>query len=1300
MDPQRAAPETARIPMRTFDIGDPLPTGTVLLEASAGTGKTWTIAALVTRHIAEGVVTLPEMLVVTFGRAASQELRARVREALVRAERALAASLAAPDPGAIESNAASNNGSTESSQEAPREAPSEAATQVPRQETATTASGDELTALLLDADTAERSARLRRMRLALASFDSATIATTHQFCREVLRNLGVAGNTDASARLVEDLDDLLVEVVDDLYLRGFVGDSQVPVFTRRQALAIARRAVDDVHAQLRPLDAAPGSEPARRVAFARAVRRELDVRERRLQVMHYNDLLTQLAQALEDEESPARARMRRRWRVVLVDEFQDTDPIQWQVLQRAFAGHARALVLIGDPKQAIYAFRGGDVVTYLAAAAEADVRATLTRNYRTDAPLVDALQVLLQAAALGDEQIVVHPVQAHLRSSRLAGAPHPEPLRLRQVLRREHLDGDTKMPAVRAHIARDLALDVARLLASGASFDGRPLRAKDVAVIAATSRTLLDVQQALRDVGINAVSTGGSNVLASRAAHEWLTLLEAMAAPHRSTLTRAAALTDLLGYTPEQLDGSEPRVAGPRGLDDLGDFEDLNGPGDLDHLAGVDSADDPTHRMDRRGRAADPESSREDLDDVLAARMRRLARLYSRHGAAAVLEALTISGLPARLLSRIGGERDLTDVRHVGQLLHETSREGSLGLVGLLEWLRAQMAQDAPQSSGARTRRLDSDSAAVQLATIHGSKGLQYPIVYLPSLTERWVADRTEIPLFHDDPPHRTRCLDVGGPDSPGRRQAEVRHLAEEAGESLRHLYVAMTRAQSQVVTWWSPSSNTKSAPLHRLLFGRTPPRPLESVPEPPAPEARTPKPSPDEPARAEQVPPPFGGLGLPIPDVVALPRTDDEAQQRLRAWAQLGAFHLERADHPAAIAQTPPAPLPDLRVRTFDRWIDTVWRRTSYSALSSPQDTTVGSSDSPWPGVAPAPAGALDAGDEFGDVGSEPETTLRDDESDPRRSPTAAPMLPGLALAGVDVASPMADLPVGATFGSLVHAVLEHADPHAPDLAQELLTHVREQLVRWPVDLEPRHLADALVQVCDSPLGPLAGDTTLRAIGRRDRLCELDFELPLGGGDIEGSGRPGLGRTRVEQAVLGDLAPLLRAHLPTGDPVRAYADVLDAHPSLATQELRGYLTGSVDVMLRVGDRYLVVDYKTNWLGPIDEPLTAAAYRPEALAEAMSASSYPLQALLYAVVAHRFLRWRLPAYDPERHLGGVLYLYVRGMCGPQTPVVDGSVCGVFSWRPPVDLVLAVSDLLDGAPTQPTRRSTARPRGRS
>jgi exodeoxyribonuclease V beta subunit len=190
-----------------------------------------------------------------------------------------------------------------------------------------------------------------------------------------------------------------------------------------------------------------------------------------------------------------------------------------------------------------------------------------------------------------------------------------------------------------------------------------------------------------------------------------------------------------------------------------------------------------------------------------------------------------------------------------------------------------------------------------------------------------------------------------------------------------------------------------------------------------------------------------------------------------------------------------------------------------------------------------------------------------------------------------------------------------------------------------------------------------------------------MEFELPLAGGDVRDY--------PAEPVTLGDVAPLLRAHLPTGDPLLAYAAALGL-PSLGGQDLRGYLTGSVDVVLRVGEqepRYLVVDYKTNWLGGLpdgEEPrLTSDDYRPEVLAAAMGHSDYPLQALLYAVVLHRFLRWRQPGYDPAVHLGGVLYLYLRGMCGPETPLVDGQPCGVFAWQPPVALVEALSDLLDG-----------------
>ncbi|HEY0890786.1 MAG TPA: UvrD-helicase domain-containing protein [Nocardioides sp.] len=1120
-----------------FDITGPLPTGTTLLEASAGTGKTWTIGALVTRYVAEGHARLEELLVVTFGRAASQELRERVRAQLVEAERALAGE------------------------------------EVP--------ATDLMDVLLVD-DPAERACRHRRVSEALAGFDAATIATTHQFCSLVLSSLGVAGDTDIRARLVEDLDDLLTEVVDDLYLRAYAFGDAEPDFPIAVARQIARAAVADPQARLEPGDADPQSPAGRRVAFARKVREELERRKRRLGILSYDDLLSQLADALADPDAPARARMRQRWRIVLVDEFQDTDPVQWQVLDRAFSGHA-TMVLIGDPKQAIYAFRGGDVTTYLQAASTAAVQHTLDTNWRSDDALLTSFQRLLAGAALGDERIVVHDVAAHHAGTRLAGAPQPAPFRLR-VVSREQLGRRGTRPLtvgdVRPHIAQDLALDVKALLASRATFDGRPLEPRDVAVIAYRHADLAAAQQALREVGVPAVIAGGGSVFATPAAVEWLELLEALEQPHRTARVRAAALTCFVGQTPEALD------------------------------AGGDQ-----------------------LTDDVAERLRRWAEVFTLRGVAAVLEAATAAGLTARVLSTVGGERRLTDLRHIGEALHEVALSERLGPVAMVAWLRGQIAEGRAGRGAERTRRLDSDAAAVQLVTIHASKGLEYPVVYVPSLWDRNVP-KPSTPLFHDDEGHR--CLNVGG-SGPGWGDHVARWAREEAGEWLRLLYVAVTRAQSQVVAWWAPTRNTPASPLHRMMQGRRP-------------------------GQAE-VPQEFDN------------RSDEDAAMVFRHWQEAGGPVPEPARWAPEAADPPREPAGQLAVRRFTREVDTAWRRTSYSALTAVADT-------------PAPL-----------VACEPEATAKQDEGlaatlTTTSTTTVTTDLPADPVHPVpSSASPMADLPVGATFGSLVHGVLEHTDPDAADLRAELLGQIEEQLVRWPVDLDVGVLADALVQVLDSPLGPLAG-TTLRQVPLRDRLREMEFELPLAGGDGGGldttrSARRldhrGTGETR-----LGALAPLLRAHLPDGDPVRAYADALD-RPALGGQSLRGYLTGSLDLVMRVrpdgGEpRYLVVDYKTNRLGDLERPLTAHDYRPELLAAAMGHSDYPLQALLYAVVLHRFLRWRQPGYDPAVHLGGVLYLYVRGMCGPDTPLVGGDPCGVWSWRPPVALVEAVSDLLDGRVT--------------
>lgn len=1086
-----------------FNLLGPLPPrrSTTVLEASAGTGKTFALAGLVTRYIAEGAATLDQMLLITFSRAATEELRDRVHRQIVDALDAF------DDP--------------------------------------VRAGDNEVLHHLLDATDAVRRDRRQNLGDALAAFDAATIATTHQFCQLVLRSLGVAGDTDSGVTLVESLDELVTEIVEDLYLRHFGREKDKLVLEYSDALRLAREVVRHPATELRPKNPEPDSRAAVCVRFAKDVLDELDKRKRQRGILGYDDLLSRLADALDADDSPAQLRMHQRWPIVMVDEFQDTDPVQWRVIDRAFTKRS-TLILIGDPKQAIYAFRGGDIVTYLDAAQTAGTQMTLDKNWRSDAALVERLQAVLRDVQLGDERIIVEKVTAHHIGSRLAGAACNNPFRLRVVKRDAFGCSGTEtigIDQLRTHIPKDLAADIRNLLGSGAKFAGEPLRAGDIAVIVEKHKDARACYDGLRNADIPVVYTGDSDIFNSDAAEDWLTLLEAFDQPHRPGIVRAAAATMFFGETAESL------IAG-----------------------------------------GDP------LTDRVAETLREWAAHARERGVAAIFEAAQLAGVGDRVLSWRNGERQMTDLAHMTQLLQEAAHREHFTLPALRDWLRAQ--REERSGAAERFRRLDNDAAAVQVMTVHGSKGLQFPIVYLPFAFNNHV-QVPDLVLYHEG---STRCLHVGGRDSPDFAEVSKRGLKEDASDDSRLMYVAMTRAQAQVVAWWAPSWDEPHGGLSRLLRGRRPREPM-------------------------------------VPDrVLPAEISDEEALARFKEWEAEGGPVIEESvviPVPARAAEITPQ---SIDARHFHRPIDTAWRRTSYSGLIRAVEATP--------------------------VSSEPEMVELDDEVAEIPLTTEA--------VGEDVPSPMAELPTGAKFGSLVHAVLETADPFAADLAAELEARVREHSVWWPVDVEAAELAAAMVPMHNTPLGPLAGDTTLRQIGLRDRMREMDFEFPLAGGDLRASG---------PDIRLSQVGELLRAHLPADDPLASYAERLTG-AGLGPQPLKGYLSGSVDAVLRVDGRYLVVDYKTNWLGDPNRPLTAADYSRPRLAEAMLHSDYPLQALLYSVVLHRFLRWRQPGYAPERHLGGVLYLFLRGMCGPDTPTEDGHPAGVFSWQPPTALIAALSDLLD------------------
>ncbi|WP_227985297.1 UvrD-helicase domain-containing protein [Nocardia spumae] len=1106
-------PEASATTPGHFDLCGRLPAGTTVLEASAGTGKTYAIVGLAVRFVAEGVVDISELLLVTFSRAATQELRERTRERFVTAANAL------DDPDTAR------------------------------------ASADELISYLATADAEEVDRRRGRLVAALSDFDAGTISTTHGFCQRMLDELGIAGEHDPRVRLVEGIDELVGTVAEDLYLARYArGGAPMPI---RQAVSLAVAAVADRRARLVPGEELGDHPAAEAAAFAAAVRAEVERRKRLSGIRDFDDQLVLLHEILADPAHGERAcrRIRERFPVTLVDEFQDTDPLQWDILRRVFHNHC-TLVLVGDPKQAIYAFRGAEVLSYLDAVAHADARRELDTNRRSDAGLLAALRHLFGGAALGHPEITVPEVRAVRPRTRLGGAADSAiPLRLRLLPRQGAgaLNG-SGFPAVvrqRDRVAADLAADIVRVLESGLRIDDRELGPGDIAVLVRTRAQVDVVRAALDRAGVASVLAGGASVFATRSATDWLWVLRALEQPHRGDRVRLAATTPLLGHSAAEIDAGGA-----------------------------------------------------DLVGRLSTQLRDAARLFARSGFAAVFDRLSAQARPApRLLGQSGGERRLTDLRHIAQLLDEVAARESLGLTALTRWLADRVRDPASGTVAGRSRRLDRDAAAVQIATVHASKGLEFPLVYLPFAWDGAKNPKPSTLLFHDGD---ERVLDVGGPDAPGYAEHKRWCEAEEAGEELRLLYVALTRAQCQVVAWWAPTYGTAASPLHRMVLGRTPG-------------------SADVPPRC---------------DVAA----DPMVLQQLRDWAGsagpgLIAIEPVRAPEPARLrGERGDLGAVDLAAARFERTVDHDWRRTSYSALTASAHDQQPLADS---GAPDTPAGGTDE-----PLSPAPEFQTADAAEDEFSG--AAPSL-------------MNDLPYGAEFGTLVHGVLELVDTDAPDLAAEVRARCGRAIAELMADIDPDDLARALVAVLRTPLDPVA----LADIRSRDRLNELEFELPLAGGDDP----------VAQRVTLRRIGALLRTHLSADDPFAGYADAIDRLDDVV---LRGYLTGSIDAVLRTaGPRFVVVDYKTNRLGAGD--LTVAHYGRDRMAEEMMRSHYPLQALLYSAALHRYLRWRMPDYDPARHLGGVRYLFVRGMIGPATP----PGYGVFDWDPPADLVVALSDLLAG-----------------
>ena len=1259
----------------TFDlVTTPLATGITRLEASAGTGKTYTLAGLFLRLILEAGIPAGEILVVTFTEAATAELRDRIRQRLQTALRALEGDPAAADP---------------------------------------------LVTALAERARPDKAAAAQALRNALEAFDLVSIHTIHGFCQRTLQDSAFESGILFDVELVTDQSPLLHEIAADYFRRlihrgdpllasialsqhltpetlsqmlkqclthqqlrllpaepprplaeverllgttfaelrtAWAGtaaqqESLKTYFTGGKKWAVKNHAKADIiaahaatlAASLSPSDGersgAPASGPARtcpapgrelagpeasapalaagglstelwkaveffslsavradlvkgkqmpapvpplfglceqlqtladdfalghRLAFLKTSRQELENRKQQAKQQSFDDLISRLAAALDRPEGVALASaVRRKFRAALIDEFQDTDPLQWKIFH-AFFGQSpdHRLYLIGDPKQAIYGFRGADVRAYLEAAPPGETKHSLATNYRSETSLVRAVNAIFTHAgrhtAFVENGIEFTPAQAAGQTdkapfTRDGGRPAPF-----QVWNWAPDAAAATGRQAQAQLPPAVAAEISRLLTGSCALGGRPLQPRQIAVLVESHRQAGWIQSALHELKIPSVEQAMDSVFASTEARELQWILAAILAPANEPLVKAALTTDTLGLDADA----------------------------LQTLAGSQSD--------------------------WQARLQRLAgyrECWESDGFFFTFSRLVREGRVIEQLLRFpDGERRITNILHLGELLQTAGQAAHLSPLRLKQWLEERrLSDDAPAESF--QLRLESDEDAVQIVTIHRSKGLEYPVVFCPFLSKGARIgnlrvdgrDVQKVVLFHADTGELTWDLSpVPAPEH--ERQAVKESLAEQ----MRLLYVALTRARNRcyLVSACYADWRKAATALDWLFLPQK-----ENVTD----YAATLK--------------------------AAKPATGDWGSE----WETIAAAAKASSPPAIAISELPTAPgqpwqptrlaAESLNPRFCARHIYPSWFLSSYTQLSSR-----------------LPAGHADELDQ------------------PDRDEAAVAPEPG-----VDEPAPATPpvgifaLPPGARTGDCLHKILEEFD-FAAGVDAATADWVKPRMEAFGL-FEEAHTAavcEMLSRLCRAPLAPGQPHFTLSRVPKEHRLAEMEFHFPAEHLDADAllatirnadkpsstgilpvGSRTGFQPVRIESQQADFTTDRLEA-CPTADRLEA----------CATKPVDGFLKGFMDLVFAFEGRYYVLDWKSNRLGNRVEE-----YNQEAMAREIRHSFYDLQYHLYTVALDRYLRVRLPGYDYEKHFGGVLYVFLRGV----TP--ENSNLGIFRARP-------------------------------
>ncbi|WP_447882814.1 exodeoxyribonuclease V subunit beta [Serratia fonticola] len=840
------------------------------------------------------------------------------------------------------------------------------------------------------------------------------------------------------------------------------------------------------------------------------IRLSIQQEKRQRAELGFDDLLSRLDAALQSAGGEQLAlAIRQRYPVAMIDEFQDTDPQQYRIFQKLYVGREECgLLLIGDPKQAIYAFRGADIFTYMKARSEVSAHYTLETNWRSSPAMVGSVNRLFAQVEkpflFG--QIPFIEVAAAAKNQELVFEWQNKPQPAMQFWLQPG-DG-AGVSDYQQLMARLCAAQIRDWLSAGQAGEAwlvkgeqrRHVQASDITILVRSRAEAALVRDALSALAIPSVYLSNrDSVFDTPEAKDLLWLLQAVLAPEQERTLRCALATGLLGLDALTLDGLNHNESA---------WDDL-----------VNEFDEYRSHWLRRG--------------VLPMLREVMAK---RH-------------LAENLLASPGGERRLTDVMHLGELLQEATAQLD-GEHALVRWLAQQIAQPNRQSDNQQLR-LESDRHLVQVITIHKSKGLEFDLVWLPFVGN--FRQQQQV-LYHDRQTFKA-LLDLNA-NEESVAWAEEERLAED----LRLLYVALTRSVYHCSIGIAPlflgtRKKQGDTDLHRSALGY----------------------------------------------LVQAGQAGDAAylQNCLQQLATQG-IALSLVDAPGEQSWQPQmAAAAELTARQFPRRMQDFWRVTSYTGLQQH-----GSS--------------------------------RMQELLPRLDVDAV----GEGYTATPPALTPHTFPRGAAPGTFLHSLFEELDFTQPLDEQWLLAQLQQQGLEehWlPV------LSGWMQVLLNVPLN--SSGVALSALPAGARQAELQFYLPIGG--------------LLQAQQLDEL-------------VKRYDPLSAGCPALDFQQVQGMLKGFIDLVFCWQGKYYLLDYKSNWLGE-----DSSAYTQEAMARAMAEHRYDLQYQLYTLALHRYLGHRLADYDYQRHFGGVIYLFLRGVDAEH----EGN--GIFACRPEFALVEGMDRLFSG-----------------